>query len=441
MNTADANWWKFSIDETERGNKIAGDDASGLREINPTISGGRRLIDYGEYLGLDKLLAAQIPASENPDERAFVTTHHLFEITFKQMIFDLTVISKTFERLLRADDNEFQRLCTASTEHKEFWRPAQIAANRVDYSAEIALPVLFGFLDKSTGKNETFSGAEYFKFRPYLPPASGFQSSQFRLLQRAFGKSELFKIRLFPAQEYSRDYTGEDSAKLVEITSKIVLRDETAIANPDENSPLKQAADVESFANRVLARLAQFAEPNSETSPLKPIEENQTETAIDAFRRILAIHRKDQEKIGEKPVDADEFDKRAIENFEHDLRRAVDHENRKRESLQTARVGAIYLQQTTANSFLNQILIRLTTTEKQLFGAHENSFLSLHLKMAADRIRELQEFARAHNEPEQPAGTGGGGVPYLINARNNLIPFFPFLAAFENVENNDFSSE
>lgn len=427
------NWWKFSIDAKTRRAKIK--DGVATREINPILPDNRRTIDYAEYLGLENLLSAQIPASENSEERIFISTHHLFEIVFKQMIFDLSVISKTFQTILNnPSDDEFHLLCTSETEREEFWRPAILAANRLKYSAKTVLPVFFHFLDKSDGKDETFSGIEYFNFRPFLPPASGFQSAQFRLIQRAFGKGKLFEIRLFPAQEYSKDYDGHDSAELRPITDKVFLRESAAIANPAPDSTLDSATQVDASAHQILHRLAQFAEIDLEIPPMRFIAESEIETAVEAFRRILTIHRKNQEMIGEKPADANDFDWQAIANFRSDLESVINVENLRRNELQSARAGAFYLHCIAPKGSLTRILNRLMSTDSQLFGQQEDSFLSLHLRMAADRVREVQEYARAHGEPEQPAGTGGGGVPYLSNVRNNLIGFFPVLIAAQNLE-------
>lgn len=435
MNT-EANWWKFSIEPHERGAKIKPNGDKDLREVNPTQPDGRRLTSYSDYLGLDHLFSAQIPSSENPDERIFISTHHFFEITFKQMIFDLAVISETLQAVADApDNNEFHLLCTSDDEREEFWRPAVLAANRLKYCAKSVLPVFFHFLDKSEGKDETFSGVEYFKFRPYLPPASGFQSAQFRLIQRAFGKSKLFDIRLFPSAEYRKDYEGkENAADLVEITNKVILQDAVKVASPDEDSPLSKAANVEAQAHEVLNRLAQFAEVDLEVPPMRFIAEKELETTVDNFRRILAIHRKNQEMIGEKPEDAEEFDKQAVANFRADLERAINAENERRSNLSNARAGAFYLHYIAPKGSLTHVLTRLVSTDATLFGLQEDSFMSLHLKMAADRLREVQEYARATGQPEQPAGTGGGGVPYLTNIKNNLIPLFPFLVAFLDLE-------
>jgi tryptophan 2,3-dioxygenase len=430
-----ANWWKFSIETKQRRAKIKGNDG-GLREINPTEADGRRLIDYAEYLGLEKLLAAQVPASETPDERVFITTHHHFEIAFKQMIFDLAVCSESFRAVcVEASEDRFHFLCTSRRESEEFWRPAISAVNRLKYNAKVVLPIFFHFLDKDDGKDETFSSAEYFNFRPFLPPASGFQSAQFRLIQRAFGRGVLFQIRLFPSAEYRRDYEAQTAAPdLIEITNPIVLREETNVANPPETSPLFSAAAIDDAAHRVLDRLAQFADADADIPPIRMIAEREIETAVEAFRRILTLHRRDQEKIGEKPANAEEFDQLAVANFRADLEQVAAAENKRRTNLQRARAGAFYLRYIAPKGNLTHVLNRLISTDAALFGQQEDSFLSLHLKMATDRLRDVQKIARLTGKPEPPAGTGGGGVPYLTNIKNNLIPLFPFLVAALDLE-------
>src|SRR3990170_4406511 len=105
----DANWWSFSIDEEERGKKISGGESAGTVEVNP-IAGGLRLLSYHQYLGLERLLHCQVPSAHAPEERIFIITHQLFELVFKQMIFDLGVIAETFRLLLARDDADFESL-------------------------------------------------------------------------------------------------------------------------------------------------------------------------------------------------------------------------------------------------------------------------------------------------------------------------------------------
>src|SRR6478609_6658266 len=137
-------WWTFSVDPDIRGSNPRSrlpDDASG------------RLLDYHAYLGLDKLLTAQAPSSLIPDERTFITTHQLFEITFKQMIFDLAVLAETCQWLLAVpDQGEFLRYITGCG---DFWRPALTAAARLRVSSKHLLPAIMQFFRNV--EIETFS--------------------------------------------------------------------------------------------------------------------------------------------------------------------------------------------------------------------------------------------------------------------------------------------
>src|SRR5258706_15614146 len=123
----DVNWWQFSIDSQNRGSEITSSD-EGLRHVNPALPDERHLLTYHEYLGLDKLLSCQVPSSMVPDERCFVITHQLFELVFKLIVFDLTVIAETFKQLLNeTSDESFRSLCENSTNNNNFWQPALTA--------------------------------------------------------------------------------------------------------------------------------------------------------------------------------------------------------------------------------------------------------------------------------------------------------------------------
>ena len=180
----DANWWSFAIDGAERGEKIRTDESAGTVEVNP-VGDGMRLLSYHGYLGLDRLLGCQVPSSRAPDERIFIVTHQLFEIVFKQMIFDLRVIAETFRSLLAMDGTEFSALADPKGEGKpaaalkKFWGPALTAGARTKHGARNVIPALMAYLaTEDTFDNEEFAQ----KFRDNLTPASGFQSAQFRLI-------------------------------------------------------------------------------------------------------------------------------------------------------------------------------------------------------------------------------------------------------------------
>src|ERR1700726_807184 len=96
-------WWTFSIDEDVRSDPEHS-RFTGEMEINPELPGGRHMLDYHKYLGLDQLLASQRPSSSVPDERVFIITHQLHELTFKMVAFDFAVIARTLETLLSRGD-------------------------------------------------------------------------------------------------------------------------------------------------------------------------------------------------------------------------------------------------------------------------------------------------------------------------------------------------
>jgi len=428
--TTDANWWQFSIDPERRGDRITAGPA-GILEVNPPLPDGRRLLDYHTYIGLDRLLSCQVPGSMVPDERIFVVTHQLFELAFKQMIFDLSVVSATLAHLIDLGDAvQFHSLCTMADDR--FWLPALTASGRLKYAAGTLLPALCGLLAASEGKDETFSSLEFGRFRPNLQPASGFQSAQFRLIQRALGKGGLLSVRLFPAQEYWKNYEAADDGGPVRVTDRVILRDDAPVADPEPDSPLAPAAELDRRAHQVLERLAEVEGRVANTAEDIPaISRNDLEAAVLEFHRILSGQRSLQERAGIKPPDATEKDRAAEAIFRSDMEGAVLTENERRASLLTARSGAFHLHNIAPQGNLALVLNRIVATDTALHGKQDGSFLSLHFRMVAERIRDLYGYAREAGEAEPPRGTGGGGVPYLGYVSRNLIPLFPALVAYQ----------
>lgn len=421
--SADANWWQFAIDPKERGEKITA-GAAGLLEVNPLLPDGRRLLDYRTYLGLDQLLACQVPSSQVPDERVFIVTHQLFELAFKLMIFDLSVVATTFTRLLALNDGECRALCIGN--EASFWLPARTAAGRLDYVAATLLPAFACLL----ARDETFSSEEFSKFRPHLQPASGFQSARFRLIQRALGKAGLLAVRLFPAQEYWKDYEGGADQGPARVVDPVILRADAAIADPPPDSPLAPAACLDDLAHRLLARLAAGG---TGTAAIPLVPGSAVEKAITDFHRLLVAQRRQQERAGSKPADAAEKDQLAAALFGRDLESAIRAENERRAGLHRARVGACLLHKAAPQGELAQILNRIVSTDVALHGPQEGSFLSLHFRLVTARLRDLFIAARQSGAAEPPRGTGGGGLPYLKHSHENLVPFFPALVAWRDL--------
>ncbi|MBI2876452.1 MAG: hypothetical protein HYY20_06185 [Candidatus Tectomicrobia bacterium] len=430
---ADANWWRFGIDPQSRGRKIA-TGPGGLREVNPALPDGRHVLDYHTYIGLDQLLACQVPSSMVPDERAFLVTHQLFELVFKLMIFDLTVVAETFVQLLAMPEAiEFRVLCTAA-EESGFWQPALTASGRIQYSSRALLPALLGYLSNLEGKEETFNSQEFYRFRDYLSPASGVQSAQFRLIQRSLGKANLLSVRLFAAEEYWKNYEAKEDPGPARVGDPVILRGDAPIADPPEGSPLACAAHLDGYAHRVLERLAPFSDPGPQISGIRQISPGEIEQAVEDFRQVLAAHRGQQEGAGKKSPEANEKDRAAETFFRQDLEAAARKENARRNTLNAARTGALSLQEIAPGGPLGQVLNHLIAADSALHGNHAESFISLHQRMAAERIRDLSEHAKRLGEPAPPRGTGGGGIPYLWHVRNNLLPLFPTLVAYLDLE-------
>ena len=121
-----------------------------------------RRMSYGDYLGLDTLLAAQAPLSAHHDEHLFIAIHQVQELWMKLMLHELAL---AMDRI-RADD----------------LRPAFKATariSRIQRQLVEAWEVL-----------TTMTPHDYLAFRASLGSSSGFQSWQYRLLEIRMGARE-----------------------------------------------------------------------------------------------------------------------------------------------------------------------------------------------------------------------------------------------------------
>ncbi|MGE0754914.1 MAG: tryptophan 2,3-dioxygenase family protein [Alphaproteobacteria bacterium] len=124
---------------------------------------------YGDYLGLDRLLSSQFPASDKAgfpahDEMLFIQFHQIYELWFKQILFELEDITARFSAKV-VDDNDMQ--------------PIMIYLGRI---VEI-----FKQTESMIDVLETMPPQSFVDFREHLGSASGFQSLQFRLIETRLG--------------------------------------------------------------------------------------------------------------------------------------------------------------------------------------------------------------------------------------------------------------
>ncbi|MBD0292587.1 MAG: tryptophan 2,3-dioxygenase [Jiangellaceae bacterium] len=122
---------------------------------------GARLT-YGTYLRLDDLLDQQRLATDAHDELLFITIHQVYELWFKQLLFELESARE------------------AMTAGELWW--ARHLLGRVHEIERVLI--------EQVGVLETMTPQDFLLFRARLAPASGFQSVQFRELEFISGAKD-----------------------------------------------------------------------------------------------------------------------------------------------------------------------------------------------------------------------------------------------------------
>ena len=402
-------WWAFALDPAER----ADPDANRLRQpdgtplVNAPDADGRHAFNYADYIGLDPLLAAGTPTSSVPDERVFLSVHQLSEVVFKQMTFDLAVLTATLERVTARPPDERRALALARGEvddegspESAVWRPAITAASRLRHAAGRLLPRVMELVGANQDGDVLFSRVEFNAFRPHLTPTSGFQTAQLRLVQRGLGKGPLLDLRVFPDETFSHHY-DQPPCGHVALADPVVLGASAPRATPPPGHPAAQATRLDAAAHALLAVLS-----DGEAPPPSPISDHDLARTLGRF---------------ESTMGGGEHAARAVERFGEDLRRAVDGENARRAGLGRARAGADALRDHAPESALVYVLDRVRETDAALHGSASGSFFSVHRRTARRQIAD-------------GSGTGGGGMPYLVTSQRYLLPLFPALVAWQDLE-------
>jgi len=134
------------------------------------------MIRYGDYLKIDQLLSAQelesakhgAPAHE---ELLFIITHQTFELWFKQVLFEVGSIIALLDR-------EYVPESEMAIVLHRLQRTNKIMAHLAEQFTLI----------------ETMTPSQFMEFRNFLNPASGFQSAQWRVLERSLGLDEQRRV-------------------------------------------------------------------------------------------------------------------------------------------------------------------------------------------------------------------------------------------------------
>jgi len=126
---------------------------------------------YSDYIELDKILNSQHPKSfespeEGNDEMLFIIIHQVYELWFKQIIFELDLAGQIFIQDGINDNSDDM----SKVVHK---------LKRIGKILEL--------INQQVSVLETMTALDFLEFRNFLLPASGFQSKQFRLIEAKLG--------------------------------------------------------------------------------------------------------------------------------------------------------------------------------------------------------------------------------------------------------------
>lgn len=163
---------------------------SGLPEGAATEFGDA--MSYGDYLGLEQLLACQTPRSEQHDEMLFIVIHQATELWLKLALHELNAAMAQ----IRANDlpPAFKMLARVSRIQAQLIQPWDVLS--------------------------TLTPVDYMTFRNVLGNASGFQSHQYRLVEFTLGNKN-------PAMLEPHRHNAEIHALLDAVLTAPSLYDET----------------------------------------------------------------------------------------------------------------------------------------------------------------------------------------------------------------------
>ena len=154
---------------------------------------------YKKYLQLDKVLNSQELRSkvlDSPvhDEMLFIIIHQIYELWFKQIIFEIDSVVKYFD---------------------------SDSINEISINTIVSRLERINDIQKITIKQinilESMTPMDFLEFRDLLNPASGFQSLQFRIIENLLGLPAKERIK-FSSKEYDSFLSKED--KIMVIGSK-----------------------------------------------------------------------------------------------------------------------------------------------------------------------------------------------------------------------------
>ena len=198
-------------------------------------------LTYTSYLGLEAILGAQRPKSDEHDEILFIVVHQVYELWFKVLIHELGYLQRMLKR-----GNETRAFATL----KRVLTILKLVVAQLDVI-------------------ETMTPVQFLAFRERLESSSGFQSGQFRELEAILGRRDPGVLTAY--HEGSVDYEKVKTAmerpsvydsflryvadKGYEVPAEVLERD---VTQPVQESKGVQAALIQAYRDD--AEPAQVAE-------------------------------------------------------------------------------------------------------------------------------------------------------------------------------------
>lgn len=158
-------------------------------------------VQYFDYLKVEELTSLQKPKSEEygqpaHDEMLFIIIHQVYELWFKQILFELDAVLSHFRQPV-LDERNMLSCCSHLN------RIVEIQKILVDQVSVL----------------ETMTPMDFLEFRDYLYPASGFQSAQFRAIENKLGlinrltyNGKDYKESLCPVDHQSISHTEQEKS-------------------------------------------------------------------------------------------------------------------------------------------------------------------------------------------------------------------------------------
>jgi tryptophan 2,3-dioxygenase len=127
-------------------------------------------LTYASYLALDEILGAQKPRSDEHDELLFIIIHQVYELWFKQILYEAEYLQRQLEAGHTAQSTRaLRRILT-----------------------------IFKVIVAQIDVLETMTPRQFASFRRRLDAASGFQSAQFRELEAVLGRRDSRVFEHYP---------------------------------------------------------------------------------------------------------------------------------------------------------------------------------------------------------------------------------------------------